>query len=652
MFTSGLEYAIIFPTIWEYLQHLGAHKEQTYWLGLVISAMTLSDMASGLIIGRVVDIYYNIRLLVLVLNVFQVGGGIMYCLASSPALLFVARLISGCGKSISVAFLADICRSTSKSERTPVLLLLNISYQIGLMLGPAVNLILEHININISSFTINKLNAPGLVMAVLWSLVTVLVLTLYTDLVKLTSEQFISEQLDQGYMSNDTMENIDIYQNQDEFYQVDLYQEQDGSTSCEDEEAIKTDDEEIVKADDEEVMKTDDVAITTDREIARSEENPRMQLFLSPPPGSCFAGTSNVLSIPAIDCYKARSRGTSGADFTIGDGNSSLGSEDQRLMDEEAGETSRSYGSFTSTGSTRGAWGARVHQVKSFSRSKRRSVKYFYDAERMIADQDQQNDQSSLSRYSEAETTNVSSRSSRNVSVVGSSDYGSEDSGVGWRQYVEYLVRIEIIILIFIRFIVLFCQTGLEAIVPPVMNTIFKFDDTANSYLYLAAAAQFVVMFGVLAAVSRCVSDRALVRLGLCLSVVALIWHTCTIPRFKIGDRSQFKYFGIGVFLQLLGCPVVAEIGLALYSKLLPENVQGFGHGVRRFFSQLAVLLGPLWGASTLSLPLLMTLVPLGMQVLAAVLFVIWYSKMIPSSSVNEENNQQQHINESTPLIT
>ena len=35
------------------------------------------------------------------------------------------------------------------------------------------------------------------------------------------------------------------------------------------------------------------------------------------------------------------------------------------------------------------------------------------------------------------------------------------------------------------------------------------------------------------------------------------------------GDRSQVKYIGIGAFLQLLGCPVVSEIGLALFSKVL-----------------------------------------------------------------------------------
>ena len=47
-------------------------------------------------------------------------------------------------------------------------------------------------------------------------------------------------------------------------------------------------------------------------------------------------------------------------------------------------------------------------------------------------------------------------------------------------------------------FSVLFCQTSLEAIVPPVMNTIFQYDDSANSYLYLAAAFEFIGRRGIL----------------------------------------------------------------------------------------------------------------------------------------------------------
>jgi hypothetical protein len=30
---SGLEYAIIFPTLWEYLRQLGVQPSQTFWLG-------------------------------------------------------------------------------------------------------------------------------------------------------------------------------------------------------------------------------------------------------------------------------------------------------------------------------------------------------------------------------------------------------------------------------------------------------------------------------------------------------------------------------------------------------------------------------------------------------------------------------------------
>ena len=38
----------------------------------------------------------------------------------------------------------------------------------------------------------------------------------------------------------------------------------------------------------------------------------------------------------------------------------------------------------------------------------------------------------------------------------------------------------------------MFCQTNLESIVPPIMNTYFGFDDIANSYFFLAAGGQLV----------------------------------------------------------------------------------------------------------------------------------------------------------------
>ena len=136
MFLSGLEYAVIFPTLWEYLQSLGVAEDQTYWLGLCLASMTVTDMLSGLVIGRVMDRRSTrIRMLVMLLNTAQILGAGLYSLATSQYVVMVSRLVSGLGKSITIVYLTDICRSTSIAERTPVLLVFNIAFQIGQWLG-------------------------------------------------------------------------------------------------------------------------------------------------------------------------------------------------------------------------------------------------------------------------------------------------------------------------------------------------------------------------------------------------------------------------------------------------------------------------------------------------------------------------------------
>ena len=54
---------------------------------------------------------------------------------------------------------------------------------------------------------------------------------------------------------------------------------------------------------------------------------------------------------------------------------------------------------------------------------------------------------------------------------------------------------------------------------------------------------------------------------------------------------------------------------------------QGVGHSVRRFVSQLAIILGPVWGAATLMSPYLMLLVPLVMLVIGSVLYAVSFKK-------------------------
>ena len=70
------------------------------------------------------------------------------------------------------------------------------------------------------------------------------------------------------------------------------------------------------------------------------------------------------------------------------------------------------------------------------------------------------------------------------------------------------------------------------------------------------------------------------------LNIITYIWFLCTVPKYKEGDKSNLWSFAIGTALDLASIPILLDISLALFSKLLSDDVQGFGHGVRRFVAR------------------------------------------------------------------
>ena len=68
---------------------------------------------------------------------------------------------------------------------------------------------------------------------------------------------------------------------------------------------------------------------------------------------------------------------------------------------------------------------------------------------------------------------------------------------------------------------------------------------------------------------------------------------------------------------------------------------QGVGNAARRFVSQIAIILGPIWGSGTLQYPYVMLLVPLFLIILGGLLFLLTYSKLNPVA-VNEEQEEEQ----------
>jgi predicted MFS family arabinose efflux permease len=580
MFFSGVEYAVVFPTLWEYLQHLGVPVESTYWLGLTISAMTLTDMVAGLLVGHLLDTtLLRTKFLVLMLNLAQILGSALYLTSSLPIMLVVSRLISGCGKSITIVFLADICRSTDCSERTPILLLFNIAFQVGLLIGPACNLVFDQVDVDTFFGHLSNLNSPGLLMASLWVFFSLLVAALYSDLVSLKEKEAIERELASAYVTVESSDYSPLVR---------------GSNS---------NSPHPVNIDRESPENLD----TTSEDDNENEEFPVVFFTAADATYPCSLPArplGRLTPIPSPRSFRTRV-------------------EDIHLINSR--ETCSRYGSVSPRWEydRNAIEAARVPKKKrrSQSRSSRKSNIFIDEAERLMGDSDSDGSEDSGrgSGLHSAETSGPPS------------DGEPDPPHLTWHDYWEMLSSEEIVVLIFLRFVALFCQTSLESVVPPIMQTYFDYGDLANSLLYLAAGLELIVVFLLLSLASKLgTPDSKLVGLGLLIMAAALTYLTIMLPSLTPHSKSDFPLFCIGVFVDLAGIPTVCDVGLALYSKLVSDQMQGFGQATRRFVSQLAILMGPLWGGGTFTTPALMVGIPLGLLLLGALMFFLSYDKMKP----------------------
>ena len=138
------------------------------------------------------------------------------------------------------------------------------------------------------------------------------------------------------------------------------------------------------------------------------------------------------------------------------------------------------------------------------------------------------------------------------------------------------------------------------------MQHYFDFGDLANSLLYLGCGLQLILVFLLLSAASKAgirtnmtcnlmllfisegVSDRTLIGIGLFTMMAALSWLMSTLPSFSPHTPTNLPYFVVGVAIDLAGIPTVCDVALALYSKLLPDRVQGAGQVIIQLICALS----------------------------------------------------------------
>ncbi|XP_077204367.1 major facilitator superfamily domain-containing protein 8-like isoform X2 [Paroedura picta] len=165
---GGIEYAVILPTIWAYLQTL---EGEPYFLGLAISAFSFSGLITGPIFGYWSDRTRQTKAIILFANLFQIAGNFMYFVDGSKWMVLSSRLVAGVGTGAGASIFGYLTRSTTSQERATVFAAVMACRQVGLIIGPACNLFLCLFDFRLGPFMINKYTSPGF-----------LVMTMYYDL--------------------------------------------------------------------------------------------------------------------------------------------------------------------------------------------------------------------------------------------------------------------------------------------------------------------------------------------------------------------------------------------------------------------------------------------------------------------------------------
>ncbi|XP_046852886.1 multidrug resistance protein 2-like [Xenia sp. Carnegie-2017] len=203
---GGVEYGVIIPTLWLFLQHTFDAKESYY--SIVLSAFSFSSLITSPFFGAWIDFTRKTKITLLVGLIFEIGGNFLYFIAKSKHIVLAGRLLCGVGDGVGSVLFALIVRTSSVEERSSVLSLALAARQIGTVLGPALNLATKYSNFHVGPFLVNAYRAPGILMAVVWSIMLIIVIFLYYDLPTDVALQSLSVQA--GEASTESTQNGNV----------------------------------------------------------------------------------------------------------------------------------------------------------------------------------------------------------------------------------------------------------------------------------------------------------------------------------------------------------------------------------------------------------------------------------------------------------
>jgi len=159
-FVSQVEYAVIMPSMWQYVESLGGSH---LFFGFAMASFSACRMVFLPLLGRLAD-KTNMRVVFVGSLLVGAAGSVLYALAGwskQLSLIIIGRLVCGAGAANMSVEMLYIVRVTTLRSRTRGMLLQNAVSLLGLVLGPAFNVGLSHLNYRWSFIELTELTSPG-----------------------------------------------------------------------------------------------------------------------------------------------------------------------------------------------------------------------------------------------------------------------------------------------------------------------------------------------------------------------------------------------------------------------------------------------------------------------------------------------------------
>eukprot|EP00056_Hartaetosiga_gracilis_P006019 m.92138 g.92138 ORF g.92138 m.92138 type:complete len:707 (-) comp12350_c2_seq1:106-2226(-) len=613
-FFSGVEYAVILPTIWAFLQSLGMYE--SWFLGLSISAFSIASMVSSPLFGLFADTG-GVKRLVLASCIFMVAGNFVYFIANDAYCILQARFLCGFGSGAAAASFAYLARASTIKERTTVVGSIVASRQFGILIGPALNFAFEGISIKMNPFIFDNLSSPGFIMTILWVFCGIFAMIWFKDMKP--PSQHLDE--DEGDARSRSKSNHSRTRAMSHRRWQSMSKRMEGSNPTNANPVVTSDDVSLLfhkeEMDEEE---------REEREEAKKEHIPLLMRQTSRHAFGSTLTTSITLS--------TASDGSSNANVNVHGKNQPKPNSIAKMMasgkkfastNVEA-DNADVFSHHSITGNIITIDDERARSVSAFFANRDEDghggdldVKYetthIYRGF-LPPSSDKQKHNAQASYQGGEEMTNNNDDDNENDYDIESTlirvDPGTKRShygGVGDTPPMavnKYMTRKQeflqwhLLVLFAVQFLCNFNQVALETWVTPFTQEYFDWHENRNSVMYIIFGAIAVISFICVRLSSTYLhwKDRFIIFFGIMCQILGLLLAIILLNIAKPHTTLALIAFFVCCTLIVFGLPFLFIPVPALLSKLTRERNQGFGQGLRRTVASFATILGPLWAGA------------------------------------------------------